>query len=441
MGGEIGINSEEGKGSTFWISLKMDLTEQARNFTEGHHLLDDKHIAIFDENHHALTGLRNVLENWGARLTSYQQLEQLKSTIINQKTEHYDLLLIAINLAANKAKKQCELVKLIQQDYDSPLIILDNTKHYGEHQLAGNVNCWFITKPLVRHKLQQLLEKFLLQRVDGQVIADNPAQYNKKQAMPKILAVDDNPANLKLLCALLADLRLEVHTAETGVQAVTYTEKQNFDLIFMDIQMPDMDGIEATSRIRLQEKKGQHTPIVALTAHALLGEKENLLNSGMDDYITKPITQQVLVSMLTKWTQYDTRQSVDHQPEQHKTIDQSLAVFDQKASLKLVAGKESLAKEMLTMLLAELEQERQAINSAYKDNDRAVMLEKTHRLHGASRYTGAISLQHALANLEKALKQHQTDINLQLAALNKETSKVYLWIEKHRPFGIISSST
>jgi two-component system sensor histidine kinase BarA len=161
----------------------------------------------------------------------------------------------------------------------------------------------------------------------------------------------------------------------------------------------------------------------------------------MDDYITKPITQQVLVSMLTKWTQYDTRQSVDHQPEQHKTIDQSLAVFDQKASLKLVAGKESLAKEMLTMLLAELEQERQAINSAYKDNDRAVMLEKTHRLHGASRYTGAISLQHALANLEKALKQHQTDINLQLAALNKETSKVYLWIEKHRPFGIISSST
>ena len=118
-----------------------------------------------------------------------------------------------------------------------------------------------------------------------------------------VLCVDDNPANLKLINALLSELNVEVKTADSGLNAIELCESNKFDLIFMDIQMPGMDGLEATLKIRSINSTYKRLPIIALTAHAMKGEKERLLREGMDDYLTKPINQKQLQENISKWTQ------------------------------------------------------------------------------------------------------------------------------------------
>lgn len=117
-----------------------------------------------------------------------------------------------------------------------------------------------------------------------------------------MLAVDDNNANLKLILTLLDSFGVQTIGCSSGEEAVKVTKEQHFDLIFMDIQMPNMDGITATRHIRRNEPKDVHVPIVALTAHALAEEQQHMLDAGMDDYLAKPIDDDQLQKTLFKWT-------------------------------------------------------------------------------------------------------------------------------------------
>jgi len=123
---------------------------------------------------------------------------------------------------------------------------------------------------------------------------------------PHLLLVEDNKINQKLALALLGKLGFSVDTAENGLEAITATNNNHYDLILMDMQMPEMGGIEATRHIRTQDGSNAHTPIVALTANAMESDHQACRDAGMDDFLTKPINREKLIACLARW--------VDHPP-------------------------------------------------------------------------------------------------------------------------------
>jgi two-component system sensor histidine kinase BarA len=224
---------------------------------------------------------------------------------------------------------------------------------------------------------------------------DDPLGYTNI----RVLAVDDNEANLKLVCALLDDLGVDARKASSGHDAVELARKTRFDLIFMDVQMPAMDGLEATEKIHANETGEQHTPVVALTAHMLADEIDQLLNSGMDDYIVKPINELYLRSMLLKWVRFD--HSIAAKP--------AARVVDWELAYRLAGGKKELAEEMLSLLLSTMPGDVAEIKTAYDSYNLQSMKDAVHRLHGAIRYCGVPTLHGVVKNLETMLKQDRRD--------------------------------
>lgn len=205
---------------------------------------------------------------------------------------------------------------------------------------------------------------------------------------------------------LLSDMGAEVVAVDSGYAAVEAVQQHNFDLVFMDVQMPGMDGRQATEAIRLweQERERSPLPIVALTAHALANEKRALLQGGMDDYLTKPINERQLAQVVLKWTGLALRNHAQPAPAA-AVSSASLRVLDAEEGLRLAAGKADLASDMLNMLLAGLPADRQAIRQARESGERGALIERVHRLHGATRYCGVPQLRAACQRSETLLKQ------------------------------------
>jgi two-component system sensor histidine kinase BarA len=200
----------------------------------------------------------------------------------------------------------------------------------------------------------------------------------------------------------------------------------------MDVQMTGMDGRACTEQIRLWEKtqSGNPLPIVALTAHAMANEKRALLHSGMDDYLTKPISERQLAQVVMKWTGLSLGTSpLEHASGPHGDSHE-LPVLDPDEGLRLAAGKPDLAADMLAMLLASLESDRQAIRAAREADDPSTLIEQVHRLNGASRYCGVPQLRAACQRSETLLKQDSPQATQALdeldAAINRLAAQARL---------------
>jgi CheY-like chemotaxis protein/HAMP domain-containing protein len=233
-----------------------------------------------------------------------------------------------------------------------------------------------------------------------------------------VLAVDDNEANLKLLCALLDDLGVDAASATNGHDAVEMANDSHFDLIFMDVQMPVMNGIEATQRIHALHAGEQHVPVVALTAHAFADEIEDLLNSGMDDYIIKPINESYIKTMLLKWVRFDG----GNPPKPVATV------VDWELACQLAGGKKELAEEMLSMLLSTMPSDLAQIKAAYDSKNLVSLKDAVHRLHGAIRYCGVPALHSVVENLETVIKQDERErVDDAMKGLFREVGALQTW--------------
>jgi len=213
-----------------------------------------------------------------------------------------------------------------------------------------------------------------------QAIAQTAALGQRVQAALtpplRVLVVDDHPSNLLLMRTWLNDYGIEVECAESGHEAVHLALQKPFDLVFMDIQMPGMNGVEAAQAIRAGEKHGQRVPIVALTAHAMKAGQD-IAQNGIDDYLSKPLQDAQLLHILQQWTRF---------------IAAPQALVDWQEGRKLANGKPELAEMLLRTLLDDLPQTRQRLQSAYSQQDTVSWQQELHRLLGACRYCGVPAL-------------------------------------------------
>lgn len=245
----------------------------------------------------------------------------------------------------------------------------------------------------------------------GLPAASFATQLNPLQLPLSVLAVDDNAENLKLIHILLEDIGIQATVVDSGKAAIEAIQQKAFDLIFMDIRMPNMSGVEAAQVIHNIEAEHHRkpTPIIALTAHALASERKSLLENGFNDYLTKPIEESDLINMLQKWIQPPINPSA----------------IDWELGKKLAGGKMELAKEFLEKLIATLPEDKQQINKDYQNKDWKLLRDHVHKLHGACCYCGVPELKNRAQQLEAAIESENPDsMKTALDAFNRAVESV-----------------
>lgn len=423
MGGDLGLESKLNEGSCFWFSLKAAVVEQA--LAPGQEQLKGLKIALI-ENGQQCQSLEKYLQFWKIE---YKKIQAATPSTIAAELQPHSFDHIICRLATENDKYFIEnTIKCLDRHKINTIYLVPHDKSNTE--LLANKAC--LIKPVSYMKLRHLL----LNRSLDYPAAETPA-YRLKQPV-SVLAVDDNEANLKLIRTLLEDMNARVCAVSSGLMALEAIKQQDFDIIFMDIQMPELDGVSSTEKIRQLDSSRANTPVIAVTAHALQEEKQRLLKAGLNDYITKPINEQQLYELIINWTQADKPPANKQLPEtaqkeQKHTVAEADRQFKQvpvsiQECLKKAKNKPSLAQEMLSMLIAELPDYQHTIEQLQQQQKWPELLEAVHKLHGACCYTGTRALLDSCEKTEKQLKQNDyNNINTSLNELLEAIQVLFDW--------------
>jgi PAS domain S-box-containing protein len=307
MGGKIGIESLEGEGATFWFTLSLPIGEDSSPRMVDIDL-SDRRILVVDDDPFACEVIGGYLRAWKADIAHVESgdaaLRMLRAAsdserpyhlvMIDRRMEHMDGFELARHIKMDSRIDPCKLVLITA--FDGP----------GQARAASDAKFnAFLTKPVKKLELRQAIGSLLKASVTMPDAVVEPATLNNilaNSSQARILVVEDNSVNQLLAIQQLKKFGLECQLATNGREAWEAVKQADFDLILMDCQMPEMDGYEATVRIREHEMgTGRHVPIVAMTANAMREDEERCRLSGMDDFLAKPIKKDKLEAKLKLW--------------------------------------------------------------------------------------------------------------------------------------------
>lgn len=399
MKGSIDLTSTPNAGSTFWFTVEIDKNNRMPLTTLPLERLLDRSILVYESNQYAVRACSQLLTQWKTNAVISETKLQW------QKALHKNYNCIIIGHTDNTGIPP--LLAHIEQAkaYTDNIIVLLNSSDpsiYEQLMATGITHC--LSKPINHRNLANAL-------VSNETTPPRLKIFPPLQRKNiNVMAVDDNSANLKLISAMLSDRVNRVTTCCNGQEALEHARQIPFDIIFMDIQMPVLDGVSACAQIK-KKSLNQKTPIIAVTAHVLPGEKELFLHQGMDDCLAKPIDELALQAIINKWA--PNAKIIDALPEKKTAIPAinnrvviTTKSFDWSLALKQSAGKSDLAKEMLTILLSEFEEIRNIANAAIEDQtDDIIFAQIIHKFHGGCSYSGVPKLKNIVGLIEKELKQ------------------------------------
>lgn len=308
----MGLVSEEGKGSTFWFTLPVHPDHSSPPAPVGVDTLKGLRVLVVDDLAINRRVLHEQLKNWKLEhecvASGREALTLLREAQLSGDPYHVALLDYLMPEMNGET-----LGQLIREDLGGQaLIMLTSGGQRGDAQrlLAAGFAAYLV-KPVARPAyLREVIARavnsagtrLLEQPVENQTrpVETPRTEDSAEAAVPqfRVLLVEDNPVNQRLACHLLKKLRCSVHVASDGCEAIEIIKLQSYDSIFMDCHMPNLDGFEATKEIRQWEGTRRRTPIIAVTANAMAGDREKCLASGMDDYITKPLKLEDLKRVL-----------------------------------------------------------------------------------------------------------------------------------------------
>ncbi|TYL47214.1 response regulator [Marinomonas sp. IMCC 4694] len=394
MRGKIEVSSDPSIGSTF----RFTITLKTSNKQSPHKDALNIQVVLLEPSPTYKSYLNSYLQSIGVGCSSGSDLEHVVAQM-NTPKNRIDCILLSVMPDAKSVAEARELITYSTQQFSIPCIVMiqppGQIAHYQDlKSLCSDI----LLKPIGQDRLYNALQR----------LNETPGQPHSKASQPinalhdklkglNILAVDDSPINLQLINHWLLPIGVNISLAYSGKQAIAMAEHTTYDLIFMDIQMPEMDGMETTQHIR-QLAHYTNTPIIALTAHALASEQQQMLSSGMNAYLTKPIDEELLLNTIDTWC--STTETLQDQ------IDAKLmGIFDLEKALAIVDGKTDIAKDMFDMLADSLDDEKKLIQHHLEHQDTKKLIEVVHRIHGASKYTGTVNIARHAGFLETHLKE------------------------------------
>jgi len=377
MGGRIWIDSEVGKGSAFHFTIALKRQESQEEMAASPISLHDLRVLVVDDNATNRLILDEMLAAWRLRGTSVASgaaaLDEL-----SRAAEARDPYRVVIVDALMPEMDGFMLVDRIRQNRrlaGLKLIMLTSAGAWADTGRGRRHPIVSITKPVKHSDLLDAIMTAAGGASPGAAPVDRPERHRRARAL-RVLLAEDNAVNQKLVVGMLAEDGHEITVVGNGRDAVAAVGREEFDLVLMDVQMPEMSGLEATEAIRKAERGStRHVPIVAMTAHAMKGDRERFLTAGMDEYVAKPLRIDEVFAAIEAATRGHPRASrtrTAHQP--------AGAEFDLAAILAGVGGKRDLLAEVIDVFLVDAPLRLADARAALEKSDAAGVAGQAHTL-------------------------------------------------------------
>jgi PAS domain S-box-containing protein len=410
MGGEIGVESEPGKGSTFWFTARF--RKQAaggKPVFEATHSIEGMSILVVDDNATNRFLLLEQFRLWRClpeeAVDARSALEKLHAAVRDGKP--FAIAILDMQMPDMDGET---LGRQIREDaalHQTRLVMLSSVGQRGEAaRLEAAGFSAYLTKPVRQSRLYDCMVAVALGSPAGpeaahQSIITQYSTVEEHKRRIRILVAEDNYTNQMVAVKCLEKLGYRADTAANGFEALKALETIPYDLVFMDVQMPEMDGFEATKRIRDANTPvlNHYVPVVAMTAHAMKGDRERCLEVGMDDYVSKPIRPRELAEAIGR--QLGSGRS---RPSagRGRVVPADKAVFDRKSALARVGGDEQLLKEILAVFLEESGKQMKVLTESLEQNDADSLRRQAHAFKSGAGSVGALAVQSLAQQLEAA---------------------------------------
>ncbi|MGH3369357.1 MAG: response regulator [Nocardioidaceae bacterium] len=446
LGGEIGMTSEPGTGSTFWFTAELEDASAHRAAEQrdvssdaGSDVLKGMRVLVVDDNETNRFILREQLESWDVEAevaaSADQALEAMRTAAL--AGEPFAAVLVDVRMPGTDGLGLAEMVRADSAVADARLMLLTSVGDVGEEAMTrlGIDAC--LDKPVAR---AELLDRLV--RVADPDTADgtHAGQRGKAPSVRgRVLVVEDNPVNQVVAVGMLESLGYQFEVAHDGLEAVRATAAGHaFSAVLMDVQMPRLDGYDATRAIRLQEPPGARVPIIAMTAGAVAGEQERCIAAGMDDFLAKPVDLDRLESTLRRWTH---RNAEAPQPEE-AMVDMNGAdgVLDRSRMSMLwdlKPGDPSMFYRFVDSFLESAPGDAAAVLAAAATGDHDDLVEKAHRLKGSALNLGVPHVGRVCQELEDAGDRRDLDgVDALATELTREVERALRALRHIRSHGL-----
>ena len=392
MGGRIWVESAVGKGSTFHFTIRAGIVEGFHTPTPQtfHDQLKNLPVLLVDGNATSRRVLSDITRGWGMEPIAVQSgsaaLESLKQSEKDGRS-----IPLAIIDSQMPGMNGFELAEQIKQDYKmvgAMIMMLSSASQRGDAARCRELGIHaYILKPIGRSELLSAILNVLGQD-PGDRVPEPAAKLGAHEPSRKlrILVAEDNPVNQTVVVGMLNKMGHLPKVTPNGKDALALLSAEAFDLVFMDIQMPEMDGLTATRRIREEERKtGLRIPIIAMTAHAMKGDRERCLEAGMDGYVSKPVSGYEIQAAISRILITET---VERAAPPENVASMAPAIWSRAKLLETVGGDEQLLREVIQIFIEESPRQLAELRRAVTDANAELLERAAHSLKGELGYLG-----------------------------------------------------
>ncbi len=440
MNGNIGVESEKDKGSRFHFNLPLQ-PSNIKSAAPKHppQELNGLQVLLLEQHPGTRAQLQRMLAAAGVSCTSTASPADAVH-ILRQDDQEVRLVLLESGLEYGRHKDDMRLLSQLMASRGTPFILLSKASAYGAEQdmAEGLEAAAVLNKPAGPSSLYAGMQKALSRPSAADNEPSQPApmkrqpEAGKKLRKAHVLLVEDTPINRQVADEFLRRFGLTSSHAVNGRHALELLEEQSFDLVLMDIHMPEMDGLEATRRIRADSRFDQ-LPIVAMTADAMTGDRERCLSVGMNDYVAKPIDVERFYTTLERHLSEDsscpTPKPMKQQAAGTTTAGVQIPGIENEKIIADLNGNLEFYKVLLNEFLKTYATTENQLDHALEQGELEIAVRLVHSLKSSSAQVGARQLSEVSADLEQKLRQGETDTSLE--AFHAELRQLLQGLEEH----------
>ena len=410
MGGAIGLESRPGQGSTFWFSAVFE-KQPPGCMTAAPPMADLVGVRVLVVDDYATNRLlvTTLLHGWGCRFAeaadAASALERLHGAAA--QNDPYSIVLLDMHMPGMNGLELGRRIKQSTGIAQTHLIMMTSLGQRGDavrFQAEGFEG--YLNKPLRQAQLREcmamVLGKAQTRHGDSDPLVTRHTISEARRQRLRILVVEDNATNQIVALKILEKLGYNADAVADGAEALTSLSSISYDLVFMDCQMPDMDGFEATRRIRSKQSGvlNSRVPVIAMTARAMRGDREKCLEAGMDDYLSKPVEPAAMAAVLERWL------GEEPATEAPVALDTSavLSVFDRSVFKNRLMGDEDIMKLVIEKFLSDFPEELDRLAAVAAKGDSAGAWQLGHKMKGSAANLSANALRAVAREIEKAGK-------------------------------------
>nr|WP_321497695.1 PAS domain S-box protein [uncultured Methanolobus sp.] len=428
MNGEIGFESEEGKGSEFWFKLKLEKVSAAE-MPEWHDMgIEGIHALVVDDNRTNREVLVKLLTSWNMQVEEAKDGPSAIQKLFkaHEEGEPYQIALLDMQMPGMDGSLLGRIIKSDKDLSNISLVMLSSAGQMPESWMQNKNNfAACLSKPIKSSVLfTKLSSLFSKEQKNGEI--GGPESKIDKSAdnaiKARILLVEDNVVNQHVAQSMLQKLGITADVANNGLEAIEALETIPYDLVFMDIQMPEMDGMEACRHIRNKNSSviNHDVPIIAMTAHAMKGDKEKCIEAGMSDYMSKPINLELLAAKIDKWLN-NAPQKEDVTNSRDEENKEPL-IFDHELFMENIMDDIVIARGIVEIFYRNAPRQLGELKEAIDKKEIAMIVNSAHSLKGASASVGGMALCDISSRIEILANSGQID---EVVKLLPELNRVY----------------